>query len=219
MRVCLIIPGSPFLLDERVFMSLGILKVAAMLESRGLPVRVVDLSGVLDSEAEISRQILRDPAECWGLTATSPQLPAAMTIAATIRRLHPAGRIILGGPHVTLTHTAAKREAKLGAPGRAGRSLQPLLDAFDVLVCGDGELAVFEALKPGAPKVIDADDPKSSLFLTNAVLEETPWPAPSIPPPRSFRSPRLSKPRIAASEVGTSLAAFSKIASYFSARK
>ena len=30
-RICLIIPPSPFLLDERVFMSLGILKIAAVL--------------------------------------------------------------------------------------------------------------------------------------------------------------------------------------------
>ena len=30
--ICLVILPSPFLLDERVFMSLGILKVAAILE-------------------------------------------------------------------------------------------------------------------------------------------------------------------------------------------
>ena len=34
MAVCLIIPPSIFLLDERVFMTLGILKVAAVLEQR-----------------------------------------------------------------------------------------------------------------------------------------------------------------------------------------
>src|SRR5215469_12481915 len=44
-RVCLIIPPSPFLLDERVFMSLGILKVAASVEARGGYVEVLDLSG------------------------------------------------------------------------------------------------------------------------------------------------------------------------------
>ena len=36
--VCLITPPSSFLLDERVFVSLGILKVAASLEARNYPV-------------------------------------------------------------------------------------------------------------------------------------------------------------------------------------
>jgi hypothetical protein len=45
-RVGLVIPPSPFLLDERVFVSLGLLKVAAVLEQQGHAVSVVDLSGV-----------------------------------------------------------------------------------------------------------------------------------------------------------------------------
>jgi hypothetical protein len=44
--VCLVITPSVFLLDERVFMSLGILRVAAVLESQGRAVKVVDLSGI-----------------------------------------------------------------------------------------------------------------------------------------------------------------------------
>ena len=45
LRICLVIPPSPFLLDERVFASLGILKVAAELEVFH-DVSVLDLSGV-----------------------------------------------------------------------------------------------------------------------------------------------------------------------------
>lgn len=44
--VALMIPPSAFLLDERVFVSLGILKVAAVLERHGHKVSVLDLSGV-----------------------------------------------------------------------------------------------------------------------------------------------------------------------------
>ena len=46
MNVCLINLPSPFLLDERVFLSLGILKVASSLESRGYKVDFLDLNGV-----------------------------------------------------------------------------------------------------------------------------------------------------------------------------
>jgi len=44
--VCLITPPSAFLLDERVFVSLGILKVASSLEAHNYRVNFLDLSGV-----------------------------------------------------------------------------------------------------------------------------------------------------------------------------
>jgi AAA+ ATPase superfamily predicted ATPase len=47
MKIHLIIPPSPFLLDEKVFMSLGILKIAAVLES-SYDVNIIDLSGDKD---------------------------------------------------------------------------------------------------------------------------------------------------------------------------
>src|SRR5207302_10631120 len=48
---------------------------------------------------------------------------------------------------------------------------------FDVLVVGDGELAVFEALGDSPPKLVDGDDPKSDYFLNNQKLTELPFPA------------------------------------------
>ena len=49
-KICLVIPPSIFLLDERVFPSLGILKVASSLEEQGWPVEVLDLSGFTNYE-------------------------------------------------------------------------------------------------------------------------------------------------------------------------
>ncbi len=83
--VCLVIPPSGFLLDERVFMSLGVLKVAAALEVKGVAVEVLDLSGV-GNYLEIVRLHARtSSARHFGLTATTPQLPAATAIAAAVR--------------------------------------------------------------------------------------------------------------------------------------
>ena len=45
-KICLIMSPSPFLLDERVYMSLGILTVAAVLEQKGYAVDMLDLSGI-----------------------------------------------------------------------------------------------------------------------------------------------------------------------------
>ena len=175
--ICLIIPPSLFLLDERVFMSLGILKVAAVLEQAGVAVELLDLSGVTNYEDVLAVHLQRSTAACFGLTATTPQMPAATRIQVTIRRLRPSARIILGGPHVTLVCAAAKYERKRSILGRASRAAKQLAFMFDVLVIGDGEAAVFEALRKTPPPIVDGDDPKSHLFLDNAALEDLPFPA------------------------------------------
>lgn len=164
MKVCLIIPPSAFLLDDRVFTSLGILRVAAVLEQRGFKVDLLDLSGNKDYQKEVS--LYTEPA-VFGITATTPQLPSAVAIA---RQLRKQGRVILGGPHVSLVNAAHK---KIG--GRATKALSELHQEFDVLVAGDGEEAIFPALTGSG--LIDADIPKNVLFLTDKKLNELPMPA------------------------------------------
>jgi anaerobic magnesium-protoporphyrin IX monomethyl ester cyclase len=176
-RICLVIPPSLFLLDERVFMSLGILEVAAVLEQEGIGVELLDLSGVKNYSEALTAHIKQSPTQCFGLTATTPQMPAATKIQETIRRVRPSARIILGGPHVTLVCAAAKYERKRSVLGRASRSMKQLAAMFNVLVTGDGEAAIFEALQETPPPIVDGDDPKSPLFLNNASLEDLPFPA------------------------------------------
>jgi radical SAM superfamily enzyme YgiQ (UPF0313 family) len=78
---------------------------------------------------------------------------------------------------VTLVATAYKRERLLHQDGRGTKAFQRLLELVDVVVAGDGEEAVFLALEPDAPRFIDADDPKSPLFLSARRLTELPFPA------------------------------------------
>jgi anaerobic magnesium-protoporphyrin IX monomethyl ester cyclase len=176
-HICLIIPPSLFLLDERVFMSLGILKVAAVLEQEGLTVELLDLSGVANYEQALAAHVERSQAACFGITATTPQMPATTKIHTTIRRLRPSARIILGGPHVTLTYAASRHERKRSMLGRASRAIKQLAAMFDVLVTGDGEIAIFEALQTAPPRIVDGDDAKSPYFLSNTSLEQLPFPA------------------------------------------
>ena len=175
--ICLIIPPSVFLLDERVFMSLGILRIAAVLENAGYSVDVLDLSGVKNYEEVVQDYTTSTPIRTFGLTATTPQIPAAGKIQSVLRRQLPEARIILGGPHTTLVHAAFKNEYKRGMRGRATEAFQQLQQKYDVLVAGDGELAIFEALGNCPPKVIDGDNPQSKIFLTNTLLNELPFPA------------------------------------------
>lgn len=156
-RVCLIIPPSEFLLDERVFVSLGVLKVAAALESR-CEVSVLDLSG-----QDIPEHF--PLADVYGVTATTAQMPAAGKIRARLD-----GKAVLGGAHATLCHAA--KDTPRGRP----LWLQLCRD-WDVIVAGDGERAVFDALAHDASKVINADDPKGDYWLSGADLETAPLPA------------------------------------------
>ena len=55
--------------------------------------------------------------------------------------------------------------------------MRKLESSFDTLLAGDGEEAIFLACSPDAPKLVDADNVKSSLFLDNARLNALPFPA------------------------------------------
>ena len=167
MRVTIIIPPSGFLLDERVFPTLGVLKVAAVLETAGVDVDVLDLSGVPNVAIAVTAHLSAHESDAYGITATMPQMPAAAAIAEQIREARPSAKLVLGGPHATLMQASARQERHRGEIGRATLAMSELVALFDVVVCGDGERAIGYALEYGATGIIDGDDPKSELFLTN----------------------------------------------------
>ena len=188
-HVGLIIPPSVFLLDERVFVSLGILKVGAVLEQKGHKVSILDLSGIANYQEALKDFLDVTTADAIGITVTTPQLPAVGQIASIIRERRPNTRIILGGPHVTLAYAALKIKVNSLSTDetRAKQAVAQLEAMADVLCTGDGELTVTEALKPDAPKVIDGDDNKGPYFLTNKAYDESPFPARHLVDIESYR--------------------------------
>lgn len=177
-KIGLIIPPSPFLLDERVFVSLGVLRIASALEKQGVAVEMLDLSGV-SNYLEAVRIFVRTVDMEWvGITCTTPQLPAAVALSNAIREEDTNLRIVLGGPHVTLTYSAVKVERKNGVEnGRAQKARLLLEEYFDVLISGDGEFAAAEAFRSDCPKFIDADDINGPFFMKDKHYEDTPMPA------------------------------------------
>jgi anaerobic magnesium-protoporphyrin IX monomethyl ester cyclase len=178
--VHLIIPPSPFLTDERVFVSLGVLKVAAQLEHAKYKVNLIDLSGISNYEDAV-RDIFNDPKNhepIVGITATTPQMPAARKISRAISAVCDNERIVIGGPHPTLIAAAVKQELKRGVVGRAHKAFEQLQADYHCVVAGDGELAMLSYLASGKTlSFIDADDPKSGLFLTDKGYDASPFPA------------------------------------------
>jgi len=178
--VCFITPPSGFLKDQRVMPFLGPLVVAASVRQAGLPVEMLDLSGYTNYLDIVTEHAQRSPGRVYGITATTPQFPAAVEIAQALHAAQPGARVILGGTHATLTMAAYKHEQARDRTGRAHRAYLQLLEHFDVIVAGDGEEAVFAALRPDPPRVIDADGRKAAFgefFLDNARLNAAPLPA------------------------------------------
>lgn len=175
-KIALIIPPSPFLLDERVFPFLGILRVAAAWEKMGAKIDVIDLGGIenyLDVVSDYMNENWKN-LEFVGITFTTPQTPNAYSIARSINLSSKYGnvKLVAGGSHPTLMHTAAKRGSQ-----RAQEDVRRLQEVFDVLVCGDGEFTL-DHIRTAAPgDVIDVDDRMSPMFLSNKTFSETPNPA------------------------------------------
>lgn len=176
-KFCLIIPPSIFLLDERVFASLGILRVAAVLEQHGCYVEVLDLSGITNYESVAELHAQSSPASIFGVTATTPQMPAAHKVLRAIKKGKPDARLILGGPHPTLVHAAYQREIKSGRNGRATKALQSLQNDWDQIVAGDGEKAIMTIVRGNRDPLVDADNPKGPLFIRRGQVDEFPLPA------------------------------------------
>ena len=137
MNICLINPPSPFLLDDRVVPTLGVLQVASALEQDLHNVRVLDLAGCDEVVMlEQVRTAVQHACDVVGVTATTPQFPYAMVLLRLIRRERPDIRVIIGGPHATVQPESCSE--------------------FDCVVLGDGEEAVLQAIHSWAPKQIDA---------------------------------------------------------------
>lgn len=172
MKVTLIIPPSPFLLDERVFPSLGILKVASSLKKCGHDVNVVDLSGNSNYLNDVEVSVKNNNPDIVGITSTTPQFPYTINVSKVLRNKFPSLKQILGGAHSTLVHSSMKKKQP-----RAEKNWKSITDNFDIVVCGDGENAIHLALTPDSLSVIDADNASSPLFLTNKSFDETSFPA------------------------------------------
>lgn len=182
MKITLVVPPSGFQLDERVYPMLGVLKVAAVLREAGHAVDVMDRSakplkpGMAFTTTSIMGTIQHiyklGKSDVYGISATMPQMPAAVALAKEIREHVPQARVILGGAHVTMVNAAARQGV-----ARSQEMLDQLRGVFDTIVAGDGEKAIFEAIKPNAPFLIDADRPGDVLFLTQKQVAESPWPA------------------------------------------
>ena len=118
--VKLINTPSPFLINDRAFVPLGLLYVAGMARHLGHKIAILDLLGnpnYMDALDGVRGDV-------FGLAATTPQYPVAVAIKNKLKAQNPGAKFVIGGSHVTL-------KPQVGID-----------DGFDVVMTGEGENAI-----------------------------------------------------------------------------
>ncbi len=105
MKITLIIPPAPYLIDGKVFPPLGILYAAALLEKHGHQVKIIDM---LNSKSILGFN-LGFP-EYIGITATTPDFPKALEILHMIKRTFSYKiKTVIGGSHSMIAPEECKK--------------------------------------------------------------------------------------------------------------
>ncbi len=130
MDVLLINPKTDFLDRGQIkaklslYPPLGILYLAAVLEKKGIDVKIIDAIASNSSLEEIISSTRDDKPRIIGITATSPQIRGAVQLATAVKEVFANEIIIaLGGAHVSADTSFIKR-----------------FNCFDFSVEGEGEI-------------------------------------------------------------------------------
>jgi len=123
--IALINPPSPFLIDERVFPNMGLVRVATQLKSEGYDVDLHDFAG---RNLELHDF---DKYDLIGFSSTSPQMPDTMKLLDLVKQVNPNARTVIGGPHATALYHL--RESGIVDPNIED------LKKFDTIFAGEGE--------------------------------------------------------------------------------
>lgn len=129
MKICLVNPPSPFLINEKVFPPLGLLTLSAVMKQAGYDnIEFLDLAG----KSEVPKDI---KADIFFITATTPQVEIAKDVMRELWKNNRTSKFVVGGPHATVMASD--------------------FFSFDAIVEGEGEEAVLRVLEdyPNLKKV------------------------------------------------------------------
>lgn len=126
MKLTLLNPPSPFLIDQKAFVPLGLLYLVSALKNYGIEVQVVELA---NRENEIEQALAGLDSQIYGITATTPQYPWAKKIKQIIKQKNPDAPVIIGGAHSSSVPEVCLR------------------DGFDVVVIGEGERSILKIVQ------------------------------------------------------------------------
>jgi len=155
-KLLLINPPSGFLIDQRVFLPLGLASIAAVARENNYDVKMIDLADDNKYEDTVEEELKRNNYEAVGITATSPQFYYAHRILNRVKKAHNGIGIIIGGSHASMFSALRKSLIlRFSAEGYSNSGLEAriheedlnfaTLEDFDVIADGE-ERSIFLAL-------------------------------------------------------------------------
>jgi anaerobic magnesium-protoporphyrin IX monomethyl ester cyclase len=160
-------PPSPFLINQRVFVTLGILRVATSLKKKTDKVFFLDLADCDNCFSLIDEFIEKNSINVICLTATTPQISYVFEYCKYIKEKYKI-KIILGGPHITLMYSSMNVSTS-DVSKICSDHINEILKYVDTIVIGDGEYSIFKALLNNE-KIINSEL-SDELFLSNEMYD------------------------------------------------
>ena len=124
MKISLINPPSPFLINERVFPNIGLVRVATQLNANGYDTQIIDMAG--NHKQEIPES------DVYGFSSTTPQFPYVYNLHKQIKEKFPNSHTVLGGAHASSIYSLKQK-------GKEDINIDDL-NVFDTVFVGEGEL-------------------------------------------------------------------------------
>jgi len=159
-KIGFINPPSEFLIDQRVFLSLGVLRVATSLQKK-YDVRFLDLSNETFYNDRIKEYIEKNDLDVICITATTPQIQRVYEFCQYIKNNFDV-KIVLGGPHVTLMHSSLGKGSD-DVWKICKVHFDELEGCVDTIVIGDGEYAIYDAIESDK-KLINSEE-NAALYI------------------------------------------------------
>ncbi|HPX77209.1 MAG TPA: radical SAM protein [Methanobacterium sp.] len=109
---------------------LGIAYIAAVLETGGIDVKIIDAPAVDMDYETIQRELINFAPDVVAITSVTPTLESALKVASMAKMTCPSAFIVLGGYHPTFTYPELIKH-----------------DFIDAIVRGEGEYTMLEMVK------------------------------------------------------------------------
>lgn len=109
---------------------LGIAYIAAVLETGGAEVKIIDAPAVEMDYETIQREVVKFSPDVVAVTSVTPTLESALKVASMAKEACPSAFIVLGGYHPTFTYHELLK-----------------YDFIDLIVRGEGEYTMLEMVK------------------------------------------------------------------------
>lgn len=145
-KVALINSPSPFLMNERVTANTGLLHVATEMRDNGIDVEVFDFCGE-ENYREDMGLISERNFDVYGFSSTSAQFTYTYELLNILKRNRPGAFTVIGGAHASSV-SSLRKMSNFSNPNHVDINIKRL-EAFDLILEGDGELAYEEIFKNG----------------------------------------------------------------------